>query len=40
MEGYKVRYDVVVRGGLVIYPEKTVRADIGIQNGTIEKVSS
>jgi dihydropyrimidinase len=36
---YEVRYDVVVRGGLVVYPEKTIRADIGILNGSIERVS-
>jgi len=31
--------DCVVRGGLVVYPEKTVRADVGIAKGRIAHVS-
>ena len=34
-----MRYDVVVKDGLVVYPEKTLRADIGVEHGRIEKVS-
>jgi dihydropyrimidinase len=34
-----MKYDVLVRNGLVVYPEKTVRADIGIRGGSIESVS-
>jgi len=33
-------YDVVVKNGLVVYPEKTVRAEIGIGGGRIEAVST
>lgn len=32
-------YDCVVAGGLVVYPERTVRADLGIAGGTIQAVS-
>jgi dihydropyrimidinase len=33
-------YDVVVRNGLVIYPEKTLLADLGISGGKIKSVST
>lgn len=32
------RYPVVVKNGLVVYPEKTLRADIGISEGIIRSV--
>jgi dihydropyrimidinase len=35
-----VQYEVVVRGGLAVYPEQTLRADIGIQEGVIREVST
>ncbi|MGC9311955.1 MAG: amidohydrolase family protein [Sediminispirochaetaceae bacterium] len=33
-------YDVVVKNGFVIYPDKTIRADIGIKGGTISKIDT
>jgi hypothetical protein len=33
-------YDVVVENGLVVYPEKTLLAHIGISGGKIERVST
>ena len=35
-----MQYDVVIRGGLVVYPEAVLRADIGIGGSRIELVSS
>ncbi len=35
-----MQYDVVIHGGLVVYPEKTMRADVGIQGSVIEIISS
>jgi dihydropyrimidinase len=33
-------YDLVVAGGLLVYPEKTVRAELGIAEGRIQAVAS
>ena len=33
------RFDTVINGGLLVYPEKTVRGSIGIRGGRIEIVS-
>ncbi len=33
------RFDTVINGGLLVYPEKTVRGSIGIREGRIETVS-
>ena len=35
-----MQYDVVIHGGLIAYPEKTIRAEIGIQGTVIDRVSS
>ena len=35
-----MQYDVVIHGGLIVYPEKTIRAEIGIQGTVIDRVSS
>ena len=32
-------YETVIKNGFVIYPEKTVIADIGIKNGTIDSIA-
>ena len=35
-----MQYDVVIHGGFIAYPEKTIRAEIGIQGAVIDRVSS
>jgi dihydropyrimidinase len=34
-----VKHDLVVKKGLVVYPEKTIRADIGVAGGKISEIS-
>jgi len=35
-----MQYDMVIHGGLVVYPERIVRADVGIQGSVIKTLSS
>ena len=35
-----MQYDIVIHGGLVVYPERIVRADVGIQGSVIKTISS
>ncbi len=35
-----MNHEIVITGGLIIYPEKTIKGDIGIKDGTIAEVAA